>query len=168
MVLNKAVVRASQWGFSPFLSRYESHGTPRKVRGDLCVCSQGNPRGVLRLRGCLDRHEGALRRAGDGFGKAHAVAPPPYRSRSARGSELGLEDEVRAAKLANGRATPLRLLNHSPTDKLVVAVDVDEGTPQYPFWSALLLIGLISQNALSRRHPLGKEPSKSDPFGAAI
>ncbi|CAA6659277.1 unnamed protein product [Spirodela intermedia] len=119
MALNKVVIRATQWGFSPFLSRNESHGNPWKVRDHLCVCSQGTSKGVLRLRSCLDRHEGVLRRAGDGFRKAHAIAPS-Y-SKSVHGS-----DEVRVAKLANGRGTPLGFLSHSSTDKLVVAVDVDE------------------------------------------
>uniref|UniRef100_A0A1D1Z3X4 Putative 5'(3')-deoxyribonucleotidase n=1 Tax=Anthurium amnicola TaxID=1678845 RepID=A0A1D1Z3X4_9ARAE len=123
MALNKVLVPAAYCGLSVLGSRDENCSIPNRVLLDVYGGLGGGWNNVLRLKSCLDRQESVLRKVDDGLRKTHAVAP---HRQSVRGSDIGLGEEVGAAKFVNGRGSPLGFLNHSMANKLVVAVDVDE------------------------------------------
>ncbi|XP_038977567.1 uncharacterized protein LOC120103732 isoform X2 [Phoenix dactylifera] len=127
MTLTRHPFSASFCGFSQLSDSYERSGLHSKGWVDMGISSRIISNHALRLRSCMDRHNGVFRRVHDETRKAHAVAP--Y-WQFVRDSEIVFGEEV-GAKLVNGdgacrHGNPLGFSDHLMPQKLVVAVDVDE------------------------------------------
>lgn len=128
MALNKVLHSTRFLGYSSMseaneYQRFNHH----KVWFDSCSGSSVNTGCGLSLRGCLDRH--------DGSAKARAMA---VNRQLVRDPSAVLRDEV-GLKLVNGNGAckngrPLRSNNLSMPEKMVVAVDVDEGMCSWLSW----------------------------------
>lgn len=128
MALNNQLFSARLCSFSQFSGEKESASIHTKTLTDRTSGSRVLPSNALSLKSCLDRHDGVLRRAEVEIVKANPVAPC---RRPVHDSELFV-GEVAAAKTVNGNGACrqgkcFRFPKYMVPEKLVVAVDVDEG-----------------------------------------
>lgn len=133
MALTKHQFSANFCGFSQLSEPYEQVRLRSRAWVDMGNSSRKTSFNDLRLRSCMGRHDDVFRIVDDETGKANAVAP--Y-CQSLRDSEVVFREEV-GAKLVNGNGAfrhgnPLGFSDHLMSEKLVVAVDVDEGICDMP------------------------------------
>ncbi|RWW34774.1 hypothetical protein GW17_00000445, partial [Ensete ventricosum] len=124
MSLNKHFPSASR-GFSQMSVANEQGRLRRKYLVRMDIGSNND----LSMRSCSDRHDGVFRRAADEhIHKAHVVGPHRH---LVNGSKMALSEDV-GLNLVNGdgsckHGNPLEFPGHLKSEKLAVAVDVDEG-----------------------------------------
>lgn len=123
MALNKLFPSPSR-GFSQ-MSVANEHG---RLRRKHLVCMDIGSNNNLSMRGCSDRHDGVSRRADEDIQKAHVVGPHRH---LVNGSKMVFSEDM-GLSLVNGDGSckhgkPLEFPGHLKSEKLAVAVDVDEG-----------------------------------------
>lgn len=140
MALNKDLLSASFCKFSHMAPIDGLSRTQRKSMIDVSGGFRFESGNRLSLKGCFDGCDGEFRKADtnqknyrkidDRFQKANALAP---HQQLLHNSDIGVQ-EIKNVELANGRVgyehgNPLGFPKRPPMhEKLVVAVDVDEGT----------------------------------------
>ncbi|URE37902.1 5' nucleotidase, deoxy (Pyrimidine), cytosolic type C protein (NT5C) [Musa troglodytarum] len=122
MALNKLFPSASR-GFSQMSVANEQGRLRRKHLVRMDIGSSNN----LSMRGCSDRHDDVFRRADEDIQKAHVVGPHRH---LVNGSKLVFSEDM-GLSLVNGDGSckhgkPLEFPGHLKSEKLAVAVDVDE------------------------------------------
>ncbi|CAD5165214.1 unnamed protein product [Musa acuminata subsp. malaccensis] len=122
MALNKLFPSPSR-GFSQ-MSVANEHG---RLRRKHLVCMDIGSNNNLSMRGCSDRHDGVSRRADEDIQKAHVVGPHRH---LVNGSKMVFSEDM-GLSLVNGDGSckhgkPLEFPGHLKSEKLAVAVDVDE------------------------------------------
>ncbi|WOL13824.1 hypothetical protein Cni_G22604 [Canna indica] len=127
MASNKHLLSTSFCGFSHMSLANEQSRLRRRSLVSMDIGSQVGFSNALGLKSCLERGDGIFRRGEGKIQKAHVVAPHRYLVRDSDivltdGARLKLTDEGRSYKTG----TPEGFVGHPVSDKLVVAVDVDE------------------------------------------